>query len=108
MIRAHVGDDVYGFSVKVAIVLEPEEDGAPPLIMRLGDGMCTAWEPVEEGVVTSPTLSLDPETARALMQGLLDHFHRGQDTRALRQDYQGICVRLDKLSEAVAALRDDG
>lgn len=104
--RAVVYDQPQSFTTAIAIVFEPDDpaDGER-LIMRLdADGHGTSWERVTEGAITEPTLRLPSHLAQTLTQALLDHFHRGEDTRAMRRNYEVICSRLDKLTEAVAQL----
>jgi hypothetical protein len=100
--RAYAGED-YGFAVRLVIVDATDEE---KLVARLKDGRVSEWVPVEEGVMAEPTLLLDDEIARALLAALADHYHHGEDSRALRLDYAMICRRLDRLTEDVAAILD--
>lgn len=53
---------------------------------------------VDDATETSPWLRLDERLARALYESLGDYFgHSGNDTRALRRDYDAERARVDKL-----------
>lgn len=99
MIRAYVTDDRYGLGVSLAIVLRSGDDERSPAteIMRLNDGT-PRWESLEPMVVTEPTLRIDDDSARALLDALTRYYHGAEDTRALRKDYDGERARVDKLT----------
>jgi hypothetical protein len=106
MIRAYVSDDNYGIGVQVAIVLRAGDDerSRATQIMRFRDGI-EQWEELPEIAVTSgPTLRLDHDSARALLDGLSRYFDGAEDTRALRHDYDSERGRVDKLTDAVIEL----
>lgn len=51
-------------------------------------------------------LHLPLDLARALYEGLADHFgHSGNDTRALRRDYDAERARVDKMLAALVEVR---
>ena len=110
MIRAHVHEDVLPLCVAISIVQHPAEGDMDPRlrILRLppaGDMMCSAWEEVPSPCVTAePTFRLDHDAARALLDALTRHFHGAEDTRALRRDYDGERVRVDRLIEHLAVI----
>jgi hypothetical protein len=105
MIRAYVTDDNYGRGVAIAIVLRPGDDerGRATQIMRFRDGIET-WHDLEEQVAGDPTLRLDDDSARALLDALTRYYHGAEDTRALRRDYDDERKRVDKLTDAVIGI----
>jgi hypothetical protein len=101
VIRAYVSDHNYGMGVNIAIVLHLGEDGrAPAKILRL-TGTFPSWEDAPVAQVVDPTLTLDDDQARALLDGLMRHYHGAEDTRALRRDYDDERKRVDRLTTAL-------
>jgi hypothetical protein len=102
MIRAYVSDQQWGMGVSIGLVQEQENDR--PQVMRLTDGQFASWETIEPGAVVSPTMTLDDAEARALLDGLMRHFHGAVETGALRKDYDAERARVDKLTDHLCYL----
>jgi hypothetical protein len=99
VIRAYVTDDNWGMGVGIAIVLHLGEDGrSPAKVLRLHENGAHEWEAVPEAVRVDATLKLEDDAARALLDGLMRHYHGAEDTRALRKDYDAERGRVDKLT----------
>lgn len=112
MIRAHVHDgwSVSPDSVMVSIVMHPPEGSfdTRPRILRLGDAFTTAWDEIPaDGTVTEPTMRIDHQSARALLDALARHYDGAEDTRALRRDYDAERKRNDKLTDAIIGLANE-
>lgn len=112
MIRAYVYDSypMGGFSVGISLVMLPPE-GSPdvrPRVLRLGasgNASTSAWDEVPPDLLLGdPTMTLDGEAARALLDGLTRHFQGAEDTRALRRDYDAERKRVDDLTGHLAAI----
>lgn len=106
MIRALVQPDLGRFGVAITIVdqvFEEEAFRTPARILRLAprDGEKTAasagWEDVGPNEPFEPTLVLDDELARPLLDALCRHYSGAEDTRALRRDYERERSRVDVL-----------
>ena len=112
MIRAYIHDNFAtgGFSVGVSVVRHPPEGSLDvrPRILRLGgarDPYRLAWDEVPaDGAIVAPTLTMDDEAARALLDALTRHYQGAEDTRALRRDYDAERKRVDDLTGHLAAI----
>lgn len=108
MIRAYVSEDFVSQRVGIAIVERHSEQRAPARILRLvaadNGAHALRWEELAEHVETEPTLTLEDDAARALLDALTRHYQGAEDTRSLRADYDHERKRVDKLSDAVATL----
>lgn len=96
MIKAYIRDTIIG-GLDIAIVLEG--DGQARRILHL-DGDHPTWADLPEAANTEPTLRLDDQMARALLDALTRHYQGAEDTRALRRDYDAERARVDKLIDA--------
>jgi hypothetical protein len=104
MIRAYVQDMPFaGLGVSVAIVRHPAEGETDPRVrvLHLHDNEAVSWDEHEPATVVTPTLQLDDDAARALLDALAAHFHGTEDTRALRKDYDAERARCDTLMGAL-------
>jgi hypothetical protein len=111
MIRAYVTEQIYGYSLAISIVRNPDGDtgGMPPEILRLASREDPAtfldWEPLDpRGQNVKPTLTLSHEEARALLDTLTTHYGGVDDKRTLRKDYDDERKRVDKLTEALTGI----
>ena len=94
-------------AVQIAIVNDFGGDSASSpsrLIARMSEGGHVTWEQFDDSMVTTPTLTLSDDMARALLAELTRHYHGADDSRALRRDYDAERVRVDRLTEAVCGL----
>ena len=109
MIRAYVTDKFAGFHVAVTLVRTPEGEGVHDgnaCILRLaGDPIHAGWERIEDpDAEVRPTFTLGHEEARALLDGLTEHYQGASDMRLLRQDRDHERGRVDKLLDVVAEI----
>jgi hypothetical protein len=111
VIRAHVHHNysMGGIGIAVSVVMHPPEGSMDvrPRILRLGgsDSFTASWDEIPaDGEIISPTLRLDDDTARALLDALARHYEGAEDTRALRRDYDGERKRVDGLIGHLAAV----
>lgn len=102
MIRAYVTEDLLGMAVRISIVQQPD-GGQPEGILRAHDDPARfRWEPIEDsGVEVKPTLTLQRDEARAMLDALTRLFQGAEDTRALRKDYDAERARVDNLTRAL-------
>jgi hypothetical protein len=116
VIRAHVADHSYGFGVAILIADRPRDlPGQPYRLLHIGqDGTAREWEEVTSPALgpSGPTLTLEDDEARALLEALTRYYHGAEDTRALRKDYDAERIRVDKLTatlgDVVKALVSEG
>ena len=96
--RAHVEFDPGFGGLRVALLPNPETLIRWPhgqIRQHLSENQPAV---VDEDTETSPWLRLDESLARALYESLGDYFgHSGNDTWALRKDYDAERARVDKL-----------
>ncbi len=110
MIRAIIHPAWDSFGVAVSIVQQWTEDASPVSILRLrplDDGKTARyaeWEEHQPGAMVEPTMVLDDETARPLLDALTRHYCGAEDTRALRRDYEAERKRVDGLIGDLAAV----
>jgi hypothetical protein len=109
VIRAFVSDNLIGFRVAVTLVRTPEgqgvHDGNAWILRLAGDPIHAGWERIEDSAAeVRPTLTLGHEEARALLDGLAEHYQGASDTRLLRQDRDHERGRVDKLLDVVAEI----
>lgn len=109
MIRVYINGDFIVGGIAIRIALEQEGDyGNPPerRIMHFGEHGYAASEPIDptSALPVAPTLTLDDDTARALLEELTRHYHGADDTRALRRDYDNERGRVDKLTDALIGI----
>lgn len=95
MIRAYVHENPIGYSVDVSVIMHPAEGSLDRQFRILRPG---GWEEFDPGaLVEEPTLRMDAESARAVLDALTSHFHGAEDSRALRRDYDAERSRADAL-----------
>jgi len=115
MLRIYIADDFMGSGIKISIVREHTDHSqlAGPrcerTILRISDDPsgrhAHRWEEVSnDGRVVEPTLRLDEETARTLLDVLTRHYQGAEDTRALRRDYDHERKRVDQLVGSLTAI----
>jgi hypothetical protein len=103
VIRVQIADSfAFGFGVAILIADRPGENaaGMPYRALRFGEGGSREWEHVTDVYAGSsgPTLVLEEDEARALLDALTRYYHGAEDTRALRKDYDAERARVDKLT----------
>ena len=95
--KAHVEFDYTSFGVRVALM---RDHGVRRELIQWGEPSVTVYD-ISEGPAPESDdswLRLREDDARALYDALADHFgHSGNDTRALRKDYDAERARVDKL-----------
>lgn len=96
---AHIEPDYLRMGLKVHLAAKPGDgtyrvrDFGEPVAKR----QIISEEPHGREIEAQP-LWLDEDEARALYEALADHFgHSGNDTRALRRDYDAERARVDLL-----------
>jgi hypothetical protein len=107
VIRVQIAERfAFGFGVAILIADRPGENaaGMPYRALRFGEGGSREWEQVTTYAGHGPTLVLEEDEARALLDALTRYYHGAEDTRALRKDYDAERSRVDKLTDAVIGL----
>ncbi len=99
MIRVVVQDQfAFGDNISISFGMSLGSEGVTK-IARIDDHGTIRWEDFEPG--SSPTLRIDSDVARALLEELTRFFHGAGDTRALRRDYDSERQRVDVLTRAL-------
>jgi hypothetical protein len=103
MIRAYVTEDLLGMAVRISIVRQVEGDHLLSMLRVLDDDSTRfRWQQIEDsGIEMKPTLTLQRDEARAMLDGLTRLFQGAEDTRALRKDYDAERARVDALARAL-------
>jgi hypothetical protein len=106
VIRAQVAEGfAFGLGVAILIADRPGESpaGMPYRALHIGEGGLREWEHVADAAAgaTAPTLVLEDDEARALLDALTRYYHGAEDTRALRRDYDDERKRVDKMIGAL-------
>jgi len=107
VIRVQIAEGfAFGFGVAILIADRPGDGqmGGPYRALRIGQGYEREWEEVTEYAGHGPTLVLEEDEARALLDALTRYYSGAEDTRALRKDYDAERGRVDKLTDAVIGL----
>ncbi len=109
MIRAIARPDYKTFGVEITLVKQYTEDSSPVEVLHLeagSDGTVTdgKWEKHHPGAEVTPTLILDDDLARPLLDALNQHYHGVDDARALRRDLDGERQRTDTLIGLLGAV----
>jgi len=109
VIRAHVHHNyaLGGFGIAVSVVMHPPEGSLDvrPRVLRLAGGNLSSWDEMPaDGALTEPTLTLDDDSAHALLDALTRHYQGAEDTRALRRDYDAERKRVDLLIGHLASV----
>jgi len=93
--RAHVTIDFHAMGVAATVY---RRDGGGTFVYRPADGNTfPVWESVEPVTNVEPSMRLPDDVAKALLEGLLDHYRGGHDARQLRADYDAERKRVDKM-----------
>jgi hypothetical protein len=102
VIRVQIAEGfAFGFGVAILIADRPGENaaGMPYQALRIGENGRREWEQVTDvHAGHGPTLVLEEDEARALLDALTRYYHGAEDTRALRKDYDAERARVDKLT----------
>ena len=102
MIEVRVTDDfmVGGIAVYVAMKTGPGER----LILHQRDGHL-AWDRYEPGTIPlEPTLKLEDDAGRAVLDALLRYYQGASDMHTVRGDLLHERGRVDKLTDAMIAI----
>ena len=98
MIDVLLGEDYFGYDLKVAIVNRQEDRTT---ILRIREDGSHQWEIVPRDEPMLPTFRLPMDTGRAMLNALARHYHGADDARALRLDYDAERARVDKQGELI-------
>lgn len=103
MIRAYIRENLPGMFLEIALI--QVADDMPRRILRVVDGSAGVyrWEDLPEQPTRdlAPTFQIGDSEARALLEALTGHYRGGEDTRALRRDYESERARVDILTAAL-------
>lgn len=103
MIRVRVAD-AFAFAGGVAVqVIQDEPDGRRILRMA-ANSASYHWERVADGVAIEPSMVLDDEIGRPLLDALLRHYQGASDMHTVRADLLHERGRVDKLTDAVIGI----
>jgi hypothetical protein len=96
-------------SIRVHVQENYAAGGLDVWVAEKGDGRRTvlrpdgAWTTAEPGTtLTDPSLRVPEGAGRALLEALARHYEGGEDTRALRRDYDAERARVDSLVGVLA------
>lgn len=104
MIEARIGSNFPADGIDIWIGLKAE--GARMILQPGPDGI-GSWEILEPGVNPArPTMVLQDEAGRALLDALLRHYEGASDMRTVRSDLLHERGRVDKLTDALIRLTD--
>ncbi len=94
-VRVFVTDsfEIDGVAITMGLRYSQEE----VRVMRLREGGWAEYETVEPAVQTNPTLRLNNDFARALLEALLRYYNGSEDARTTRADLLHERERVDKL-----------
>jgi hypothetical protein len=110
VIRAQVHKDWASFGVTILLTDQLDDDTRPREIFHLispeGGSPYFKREEIDFGCPVQPTLVLQDDMARALLDALMHHYQGAEDTRAVRRDYDAERARVDKLTDALISLAD--
>lgn len=104
MIKVRVADG-FAFSGGAAVQVVQEDNGYRR-ILRLGETAASyRWEEIPGlGAPVEPTMVLDDDVARALLDALLRHYQGASDMHTVRSDLLHERGRVDKLTDAIIAI----
>jgi hypothetical protein len=88
----------------LAIYISIKDGPASRRLLRLHDDDAQEWEEVDPATMTKPTLTLQGEFARALLDALTRHYQGSEDTRTIRADLLHERGRVDQLIGTVSAI----
>lgn len=98
MIEVRVSDDFMMDGVAIHVSMKREGDARR--ILRLHDDG-QEWEAVEPMTAVEPTLKLQGDAARALLDALLRHYQGASDMHTVRSDLLHERGRVDKLTSGI-------
>lgn len=98
MIRAHVSEVHFGRELNVYIL---NENADTTDILRQSEERVFFWEPVNEAVTVDPTYTLGVLEARALLDGLSEHFKGASDVHQLKDALKRSEARVDRLVDGL-------
>jgi hypothetical protein len=103
MYKAYIAENFIADGVNISLVAR-RSDGVRS-ILRTSDGEVVHWEEVPDPATnTKPTLVLNHEAARALLDALLHHYEGASDMHTQREDFKYERARVDKLMDALATI----
>lgn len=104
MIQVHVTDNMMVDGVAIYICMKHEGDNRR--LMHITEAGYTNWELLEQTVpiMSIPTMSLNSDVARALLDALLRHYQGASDMHTVRADLIHERGRVDKLVDHVVRL----
>lgn len=92
-------------TIGIAVILQHSHEERS--IMRIDKAGFTHWEAIEQGVATTPTVTVSNDIGRALLDTLTRHYQGASDMHTVRSDLLHERGRVDKLIEAVIGLADN-
>lgn len=104
MIRVRIADDFLAGGI--AILVEQRGDGIRVLYRASEDGYVVPYEQITspEGAQRPPTLRMDEDIARALLQALANWYGGTSEAATARADLLHERGRVDKLTEAIIGI----
>jgi hypothetical protein len=104
VIEVRTSDYMMMDSLAIWVLLKFEGQGRR--VLRLGDDNLTRnWEEVPDPALeVKPTLVLDNESARVLLDALLRHYQGASDMHTVRSDLLHERKRVDKLTDALIGI----
>lgn len=105
MIRVHISHGPFADSVRIWVV--NHTDPGKRILHYSHDGQRLTWSDIDESSALTedspaPTLALPSEAGRALLDELARFYQGGEDTRALRRDYDNERKRVDEQAKVIA------
>ncbi len=103
MFEVHVSDD---FMVDgVAIYISEKFGSIDRRILRIGENGSQTWGEIDpNGAACGPTIMLNGEAARALLDALLRHYQGASDMHTVRSDMLHERGRVDKLLGTISEI----
>ena len=85
----------------LAIYISQKTGGTSRLLLHLHDDGAQSWDDVDSVAIVEPTLKLQGEFARALLDALLRHYQGASDMHTVRADLLHERGRVDKLTSGL-------
>lgn len=102
MIEVRLSDD---FMIDgLAIYIADKHAGQSRRILRLREDGGHDWEQVDPAAMIEPTLKLQGEAARALLDALLRHYQGASDMHTVRSDLLHERGRVDRLIDVISQI----
>lgn len=98
-IKVYTSDWLVMDGLKVAVVMGNEAEGRR--LLRFREDGTGIWVPVEEMVVQEPTMILQDDIARALLDSLTRHYQGASDLHTVRADLIHHRERHDRVVDAL-------